>query len=598
MAREPLAVDFLGLGNSLVEKDRGGSQAGEADKATTLVKPIASVPEKPVVGMSNLVTFSESEKALDRENSISRLRQGSPSFQLGRVKPPESVRDEEMQSGIMVNSSEKNALKRPLEELTDADILQLTREDCRRYLKERGGMQMPPSWNKQQAVQQVFSPRHSPDPRGEDEKPAKREYTHVPRHIPSPSLAEWEHTMTSAHPPVSKHGGLAGGFNDVVRGHMRISLLANSLQAPRVVPNTASQMSSFGEEAQRSAQPSPKHAGAGVDSHLSLRVPAMQQNQPVAGHGVGFGHLLPGLNGVAKANDSSERGMAITGQQPPQMQGRNMQSSSRLAYTGGMGMQQRTAQLTIFYAGVVNVYDDISLEKAQAIMMLASNANSRSSTHTDAPTSVGSSRPFSAPMSGPQPSPASPAPPTTQTTTTAGVTVPSAALPPPELLPVLIASTLRQPTVRNVQIELPQARKASLARFLEKRKDRARSKGPYPPKTDGSTTPPREKSPTPPSSKPQSRSPSPALTSGMQKQLLFSPHLAHHCTSIRSEPNSPAIPSETLSKQILEEDRSAGNSAGRDCQIDREASGGQSGKSACRVSSQTQRDEVMEEAAS
>jgi hypothetical protein len=261
-------------------------------------------------------------------------------------------------------------------------------------------------------------------------------------------------------------------------------------------------------------------------------------------------------------------------------------------------MQQRTAQLTIFYAGVVNVYDDISLEKAQAIMMLAGNANSRSSTHTDAPTSVGSSRPFSAPMSGPQPSPASPAPPTTQTTTTAGVTVPSAAVPPPELLPVLIASTLRQPTVRNVQIELPQARKASLARFLEKRKDRARSKGPYPPKTDGSTTPPREKSPTPPSSKPQSRSPSPALTSGMQKQLLFSPHLAHHCTSMRSEPNSPAIPSETLSKQILEEDWSAGNSAGRDCQIDREASGGQNGKSACRVSSQTQRDEVMEEAAS
>ncbi|CAM6072632.1 unnamed protein product [Sphagnum tenellum] len=396
-----------------------------------------------------------------------------------------------MQSGIMVNSSEKNALKKPLEELTDADILQLTREDCRRYLKERGGMQMP-SWNKQQAVKQVFSPRHSPDPRGEDEKPAKREYTHVPRHIPSPSLAEWER-----------------GFNDVVRGHMRTSLLANSLQAPRVVPNTASQMSSFGEEAQRSAQPSPKHVGAGVDSHLSLRVPAMQQNQPVAGHG-------------------------------------------------------RTAQLTIFYAGVVNVYDNISLEKAQAIMMLAGNANSQSSTHTDAPTSVGSSRPFSAPMSGPQPSPASPAPPTTQTTTTAGVT----------------------------------ARKASLARFLEKRKDRARSKGPYPPKTDGSTTPPREKSPTPPSSKPQSRSPSPALTSGMQKQLLFSPHLAHQCTSILSEPNSPAIPSETLSKQILEEDRSARNSAGRDCQIDREASGDQNGKSACRVSSQTQRDEVMEEAAS
>jgi hypothetical protein len=117
---------------------------------------------------------------------------------------------------------------------------------------------------------------------------------------------------------------------------MRTSLLANSLQAPRVVPNTASQMSSFGEEEKRSAQPSPKHAGAGVDSHLSLRVPAMQQNQPAAGHGVGFGHLLPALNGVAKANDSSERGMAITGQQPPQMQGRNMQSSSRSSSLGNL----------------------------------------------------------------------------------------------------------------------------------------------------------------------------------------------------------------------------------------------------------------------
>jgi len=69
---------------------------------------------------------------------------GSPSFQLGKAKPPASGRDEEMQSGIMVNGSEKNALKKPLEELTDADILQLTREDCRRYLKERGGTDVIP----------------------------------------------------------------------------------------------------------------------------------------------------------------------------------------------------------------------------------------------------------------------------------------------------------------------------------------------------------------------------------------------------------------------------------------------------------------------
>ncbi|KAL8153714.1 hypothetical protein V2J09_011474 [Rumex salicifolius] len=46
-------------------------------------------------------------------------------------------------------------LDKPLHELTEDDISQLTREDCRRYLKEKGMRR--PSWNKSQAIQQVIS---------------------------------------------------------------------------------------------------------------------------------------------------------------------------------------------------------------------------------------------------------------------------------------------------------------------------------------------------------------------------------------------------------------------------------------------------------
>lgn len=49
----------------------------------------------------------------------------------------------------------RSPLDKPLGELTEEDISQLTREDCRRYLKEKGMRR--PSWNKSQAIQQVIS---------------------------------------------------------------------------------------------------------------------------------------------------------------------------------------------------------------------------------------------------------------------------------------------------------------------------------------------------------------------------------------------------------------------------------------------------------
>ncbi|KAF8085111.1 hypothetical protein N665_0680s0010 [Sinapis alba] len=57
-----------------------------------------------------------------------------------------------MNAGV---SSAKSILEKPLKLLTEDDISQLTREDCRKFLKDKG--MRKPSWNKSQAIQQVLS---------------------------------------------------------------------------------------------------------------------------------------------------------------------------------------------------------------------------------------------------------------------------------------------------------------------------------------------------------------------------------------------------------------------------------------------------------
>ncbi|KAH7366131.1 hypothetical protein KP509_18G064600 [Ceratopteris richardii] len=160
----------------------------------------------------------------------------------------------------------------------------------------------------------------------------------------------------------------------------------------------------------------------------------------------------------------------------------------RTAPTSPPLSQQRTNQLTIFYAGTVNVYNDVPNDKANAIMLLAgsgnplrvssstegdreglpvqSNSPSTSSMHTNESyrivSGANNTNAFSANIGEisaltstsasdvksiiPTPTPSSNMPGTTE----------------PRL----------QRTPMGVQRELPYARKASLARFLEKRKDR------------------------------------------------------------------------------------------------------------------------------
>ncbi|PWA54323.1 ZIM-domain protein 7 [Artemisia annua] len=145
------------------------------------------------------------------------------------------------------------------------------------------------------------------------------------------------------------------------------------------------------------------------------------------------------------------------------------------------------AQLTIFYGGMVNVYDDISPEKAQAIMFLAGNGASSSTprvqpqtpvprtpvgdvVYNAQPINVGSamsspisvsSHPVGQPLGGP-------------TNRDDGAkTVGGSSTPITKLDTPRVINSLEQ----VMQSAVPQARKASLARFLEKRKERYEPSG-------------------------------------------------------------------------------------------------------------------------
>ncbi|CAL9132455.1 unnamed protein product [Musa textilis] len=189
----------------------------------------------------------------------------------------------------------RSPLDKPFAALTDEDIAQLTREDCRRFLKAKGMRR--PSWNKSQAIQQVISLKALFEGRpGCDDSPAGGR---ILRKLSSVTSAPVSPPQNSP-PPATEEGSGGGG---------------SGAQPPLKEPSPYRRRDPF---------PPPFFAG-----DLTCRTPIAEPDRP----------------------------------HPPE----NRCFSPR-ATTDLPG-----EQMTIFYDGMVNVYDDVSADQARAIMELAAS---------------------------------------------------------------------------------------------------------------------------------------------------------------------------------------------------------------------------------
>ncbi|CDP03053.1 unnamed protein product [Coffea canephora] len=119
--------------------------------------------------------------------------------------------------------------------------------------------------------------------------------------------------------------------------------------------------------------------------------------------------------------------------------------------------EPETAQMTIFYNGQVMVFNDFPADKAKEIMLLAGQGTSLHGVNTYATVNM-------------VPKPAESA--TTNLVTSSPTIVPSFAN-------NLVQESAQKPLQPNFN-DFPIARKASLTKFLEKRKDRITARAPYP----------------------------------------------------------------------------------------------------------------------
>ncbi|KAM3275237.1 hypothetical protein ACQJBY_043913 [Aegilops geniculata] len=198
--------------------------------------------------------------------------------------------------------------------------------------------------------------------------------------------------------------------------------------------------------------------------------------------------------------------------QPPFAMNNAVAASTVGVYKSRDMPKPKTAQLTIFYAGSVNVFNNVSAEKAQELMFLASRGSLPTAPSTVArspdatfftpaklaapevssakqmlaqtPQRVSPPLPaISKPMSIMSQSACHPKSTSSSNTDSAvpkssgQLVVPPTSQPSSSTHPVTLASTTAASIMPRA---VPQARKASLARFLEKRKERVTTTAPYP----------------------------------------------------------------------------------------------------------------------
>ncbi|KAL6655614.1 hypothetical protein ACP70R_006440 [Stipagrostis hirtigluma subsp. patula] len=257
----------------------------------------------------------------------------------------------------------------------------------------------------------------------------------------------------------------------------------------------------------------------GAESHGSLHYSTVHRAQPPQ-------HVMNGARVIPVSSPFSQNNPMFRVQSSPNLPNGNagvgsfkqppfaMNNTGSASTVGVYGTRDvpkaKTAQLTIFYAGSVNVFDNVSVEKAQELMFLAS----RGSLPSAAPVARKPESPIFAPakVAVPEVSPAKQmlfqqpqhvSPPTSAISkpipsvlqaanlpksasssnvdsTLSKSSVPLA-IPPISQAPSTQASTLATTTAAAIMPRaVPQARKASLARFLEKRKERVTTAAPYP----------------------------------------------------------------------------------------------------------------------
>ncbi|XP_077232864.1 protein TIFY 6B-like isoform X2 [Tasmannia lanceolata] len=138
------------------------------------------------------------------------------------------------------------------------------------------------------------------------------------------------------------------------------------------------------------------------------------------------------------------------------------------------------AQLTIFYGGMVNVYDDISPEKAQAIMFLAGNGSSMTVNPANLKAQIQASAPkpvMSDAVNGNPTHMTSPCSALSSPISVTSSSVPEDSLSMKAEAPKVVTSVAS--ATASLIPAVPLARKASLARFLERRKERVMNTAPY-----------------------------------------------------------------------------------------------------------------------